>query len=409
MNASAPGARRPRIAATINTVQHLLHGQHFLDRLLDGYGWNGAYQQPRVDLVSLYVDQTGVGDLSAERAARHPSLKICPTIYQALTLGTGKLAVEGVVLIAEDGLYPRNEKGQPEFPRYQFFEQIVDVFRLSNRAVPVYIDKHLSWRWDWAKAMYDTARAMHFPIMAGSSLPVTWRLPSVEMPLGAPVREAVCVGWADSIQDEVDSYDFHALETIQCMVERRRGGESGVEWVQAFRGENFWRAYADGLWSPALVRAALCRSLTLTPGLDTFSDMYPNLEQMRAIVKNPLAYHYGHRDGLRSTMILFDGLLRDFNFAASIDGQVRPFSTQMYLPIPDRNRTTLASFFSPLTHLMEDMFLTGEPPYPVERTLLTNGILIAGIDSLFQAQGRVPTPHLAIAYQPNPESTFWRS
>ena len=181
---SVSSNRRP-IAATINTVKHLLHGQHFLDRLLGGYGWQGTYHRPQLDLVGLYVDQAGVGDLNAERARRHPTMKIYPTILQALTLGTGKLAVDGVVLVAEDGDYPRNEKGQPEFPRYPFFEQIIDVFRLGGRSVPVYIDKHLSWKWEWAKQMVDTSRQMSFPMMAGSSLPVTWGIPSLEMPLGS--------------------------------------------------------------------------------------------------------------------------------------------------------------------------------------------------------------------------------
>ena len=157
------------------------------------------------------------------------------------------------------------------------------------------------------------------------------------------------------------------------------------------------------------MRAALSRSLYLTPAASSFTDIFPTKEQIRAIVRNPLAYHYQHRDGLRCTMILFDGLLRDFNFAATIEGQSKPFSTQMYLPIPDRDRATLASFFSPLVHHIEQMFLTGKTPYPVERTLLTNGVLIAGIDSLYRNQERVETPHLAINYQCNPESTFWRS
>ncbi len=115
------------------------------------------------------------------------------------------------------------------------------VFRASGRSVPVFSDKHLSWNWDWAKEMYDTSRAMGFPFMAGSSLPVTWRTPSVEMPLGARISEALCVCYGG-----VDSYDFHGLETIQCMVERRRGGETGVEWVQAYRGEKFWEALQRG-------------------------------------------------------------------------------------------------------------------------------------------------------------------
>ena len=111
----------------------------------------------------------------------------------------------------------------------------------SGRSVPVFNDKHLSWNWDWAKKMYDTSREMGFAFMAGSSLPVTWRTPSVEMPLGSRIREALCVCYGG-----VDSYDFHGLETIQCMVERRRGGETGVKWVQAYRGDNFWKAHERG-------------------------------------------------------------------------------------------------------------------------------------------------------------------
>jgi hypothetical protein len=56
-----------------------------------------------------------------------------------------------------------------------------------------------------------------------------------------------------------------------------------------------------------------------------------------------------------STMMLMSGLLRDFNFAAKIDGQKDLFSTQMYLPMPD-GRTTLANFFSPLVYNAELMF-----------------------------------------------------
>lgn len=64
---------------------------------------------------------------------------------------------------------------------------------------------------------------------------------------------------------------------------------------------------------------------------------------------------------------------------------------------------------SPLVHNMELMFMTGKTPYPAERALLTNGVPIAGIASLFQDQLRAPTPHLAIHSQPDPRSTFWRS
>jgi hypothetical protein len=107
-------------------------------------------------------------------------------------------------------------------------------------------------------------------------------------------------------------------------------------------------------------------------------------------------------------MLLMSGLVKDFNFAARVDGERKPWSTQMYLPMPD-GRTTLASFFSPLVNNMEKMYLSGKPTYPVERTLLTTGLTASGVESLYRKQVRVETPHLAIPYQPAKESTFWRS
>jgi len=394
---------RPKLAGVTTRFFKYSHTQHIVDRFLDGYGWNGVHHRPEMDLVSLYVDQVGANDLSRERAKRHPAMKLCPTIAEALTLGTGKLAVDGVVLVGEHGDYPKNEKGQTKYPRYEFFEQIVDVFRKSGKSVPVFNDKHLSWNWEWARKMYDTSRELGFAFMAGSSLPVTWRTPSIEMPLGARIREALCVCYGG-----VDSYDFHGLETIQCMVERRRGGEVGVKWVQAYRGPSFWEALRNQVWPRELMDAALCRSHTLVPARPGFNNIFPTIEQMQQLVKDPVAYRYEHNDGLKCTMLLLGGLIRDFNFAAYLEGQRRPWSTQMYLPMPD-GRTTLANFFSPLCYNAEQMYLTGKPTYPVERTLLTTGLTASGVESLFQKGAKVETPHLAIKYQPTKESTFWRT
>jgi hypothetical protein len=212
-----------KLAAIVTVYRKYSHAQHIVDRFLEGYGWNGAHHHPPMELVSLYVDQTPPEDLSRERAHRFPGTKIYPTIAEALTQGTNKLAVDGVVIVGEHGDYPKTAKGQVQYPRYRFFQETVRVFRDSGHSVPVFNDKHLSWNWDWAKEMYDTARSMGFPMMAGSSLPVTWRIPSVEMPEKAKVKEALTLCYGG-----VDSYDFHGLETSQCMLERRNGGEAGV-------------------------------------------------------------------------------------------------------------------------------------------------------------------------------------
>lgn len=162
---------RPKIAAITTIYFKYSHAQHIVDRFLYGYGWQGAHHHPPMDLVSLYVDQVDDRDLSRSRAAQFPSMKIYPTIAETLTLGTGKLAVDGVVIVGEHGNYPNNEKGQTKYPRWEFFTEMVKVFKDSGGSVPVFNDKHLSWNWEWAKQMYDTARSIGFPLMAGSSLP----------------------------------------------------------------------------------------------------------------------------------------------------------------------------------------------------------------------------------------------
>jgi hypothetical protein len=178
--------------------------------------------------------------------------------------------------------------------------------------------------------------------------------------------------------------------------------------LKAYRGDAFWEAYHEGLWSHELFEAALCRSHTLTPARQGFNNIFPTLDEMKTIVKDPIAYQYEHLDGLKSTMTLMNGLVQDFNFAAKLEGRDTPLSTQMYLPMPPAH-TTLANFFSPQVNNVEKMFLTGVASYPVERTLLTSGLVIAGVDSLNQDQQRIETPHLDIAYHSTEESTFWRT
>src|SRR5262249_30609370 len=156
---------------------------------------------------------------------------------------------------------------------------------------------------DWAKEMVETARTLDFPFLAGSSLPVTWRMPDVDFPYGSDVEEIVGVAMG-----AVDSYDFHALEMIQCMAERRKGGETGVGALQALRGEPVWKALEAGKWDaggwdPRLFEACLCRCQTLAQP-PTYSHRYPTVAQMREMVKEPVAYRFEYADGLKATMLL---------------------------------------------------------------------------------------------------------
>ena len=401
--------KRPRIAAVVTEFRRYSHAQHILDRYLYGYSWNGRHHVPDIDLVAVYTDQQPDGELSRERAKDFPRMKLYPTIAEALCRGGRRLDVDGVLLIGEHGNYPTNKKGQRLYPRYEFFQQIVNVFRESNRSVPVFNDKHLSWNWDWALEMVETARELDFPLLAGSSLPVTRRIPQVDMPLGARVEEALCVAIGG-----VDGYDIHALEAMQSMVERRDGGETGVEWIEATTEvDAIVKALAAGSfdqggWDPTLFRACLCRSHQLVPTRQGFNHTLPTNRQIETLMRDPqnrntpVLYRYQHRDGLRMNMLLIEGVVNDFTFAARLTGHSKPLSVQMFL-----SPREVCNFFNPLTHATETLFQTGQAPYPIERTLLTTGLTAAGIESLYRKGQRLKTPHLDVSYHPPQQSTYW--
>ena len=83
----------PKKIAFLGTeVRQHSHAQHFLDRLVMGYGWRGGWQEPRVEMASVYIDQfPEEGDLGKQRIEKY-GLTLYPTIAEALTLGTGELA-----------------------------------------------------------------------------------------------------------------------------------------------------------------------------------------------------------------------------------------------------------------------------------------------------------------------------
>ncbi len=245
-----------RIAIVTTVYRYLSHGQHIGDRFLVGYPYAGAWHKPNVKVVSLYVDQKPEGDLSGERA-REFGFTVYPTIADTLRCGGGQLAVDAVLIIAEHGEYPTNEKGQILYPRFEFLKHCTDVFEHEGRSVPVYNDKHLSYSFEKAQAMVAASKRLRFPLLAGSSLPVTWRLPDLELPLGCHIDDALMIGFGGS-----DAMDYHALDAMQCMVERRGRGETGVRAVQMIEGDAVWKAGEERRWSKELLISALSRSDT---------------------------------------------------------------------------------------------------------------------------------------------------
>ena len=392
-------SHRKRMAIVTTEWRYHCHAWHMAERFLVGYPTQGHWHEPKLEVVSAYVDQFPEKDLSRQRSEEF-GFPIYDSVAEALRCGGTELAVDAVLLIGEHGDYPKNEFGQTQYPRYELFKQITDVYRADGRSAPVFNDKHLSWKWDWAREMVDLSEELGFALAAGSSLPGTWRMPSIEMPANAPVEEIMSVSIGG-----MDSYDFHALETIQCMAERRQGGETGVTAVQGLQGDAVWQAMAAGDWSKggwdaSLFEACLSRSQTLVQP-ESYSHRYPTQKQIQEWVKEPVAYRIEYVDGTRATMLLMNGLVGDFTFAARIGGQSASLSTLFYLPpVPN------VMYSAELMAKAEATFMTGKSPCPIERTLLTSGLTEACVQSASTNQQRMETPHLHITYPVPAESTF---
>mgnify|MGYP004297037365 CR=1 FL=1 len=392
-----PEPRRKKLALITTLWEWRSHANHMGERFLNGYPIDGRWHRPDMDIVGVYVDQSAEGDLSRSKAEKH-GFTIYPTIAEALRLGGDALAVDAVLLIGEHGDYPINEKGQKLYPRYEFFSQIVDVFRQDGRAVPVFNDKHLSYSFAKAQQMVAAAQELDFPLLAGSSLPVTFRLPPLELPLGCELEDALMVGVGSS-----DAMDFHALEALQCMVERRQGGETGVRAVQLIDGEEVWRAGEQGRWSRRLLEGALARSDSRS-GIG-LSDGRPqdlaHSDELVELVENPAAYFIEYNDGFKATLLMLNGAVQDYTFAAAVRGLPEVYSAQFLLPGQPN-----VVYSACLMAKAEQMFVSGRAPYPVERTLLVSGVLERCLESRFSDHCRVLTPELDISYQAPCASNF---
>jgi hypothetical protein len=370
---SAGSARK--VAAIVTAYHRYSHADNIVTRFIEGYSVAGKSYPPPCRVASLYIDQTPDTDIGRP-LARHWGVPVYKSIAEALTLGGDELAVDGVLIVAEQGDYPDNDKGQKLYPRRKFFEEVVKVFRTCKRSVPVFVDKHLSYSWVDAKWMYDQSRELGFPMMAGSSVPVAYRRPDLQPASGVEWDRVLSVGYG-----HFEIYGFHTLEALQVMAERRKGGETGVRAIQCLEGKDAWAAARDGRWDRALLDAALAKIPLKVSG---------KVEEDDAAA---LVYLVEYRDGLRAAAYMSPRHVHEFAFAGRVRGREEADACWFELPKPQRDH------FSFLVQHVARMMVSGKPSYPVERTLLTTGVLAALMDSKAGRYERIETPHLNFTYQ----------
>jgi len=381
-NANVPATPRPKVAAIFTIFRFRSHAYNILESFFEPYLFNGKLVDPGVEIVSMYADQFPDKDM-ARAVSRKFKIPLYPSIDEALCLGGKKLAVDAVLSIGEHGEYPTNPLGQKMYPRKEFFDQITAVMKRSKRYVPVFNDKHLSYRWDWSREMYETSRQLGFPLMASSSVPLAQRRPLLELPAEAKITEAVSIHGGG-----MESYDFHGLEVLQSFVEARQGGETGISRIEFLSGKQLMRAAEEGRWSLELAEAAMKAELGEKPKSLANIPGEPS-------AKEPHGLLVTYKDGLRAIVLRVGSSANRWNFACRLRGETKPRATALYNG-PWGNRC----LFKALSHAIQHLFIHQEEPYPVERTLLVSGALDAAMHSHHRGNKPIDTPHLEFAYKP---------
>lgn len=373
--------RLKNVAGVTSIWHHNAHADVILSRLVQTDTLDGKGQPPSVHLQSVYVDQFREGDYSRGFSEQY-GFPIEETVTKALTRGGDTLAVDGVFVVAEHGSYPKSSTGQVIYPKRRLLEEVFRVFEQSGRSVPVFCDKHLADNWEDAKWLYDTAKRLDAPLMAGSSLPTLWRYPPVDVKRGAKLKEFVATSYGS-----LDAYGFHALEMVQCLAERRAGGETGIKAVQTFTGPAVWQAGKDGVYSEDLLEAAVSRRRLQT---------IPEGKTLAEIVPEPVLFVVDYNDGLRASILTLNGGIGEWTVAwrdehDAVESTL--FSTQEARPF---------MHFTWLNMGAEYLMQTGRPAWGPERTLLTSGTLDACLMSMRDGGVKIETPYLAeVKYESN--------
>ena len=377
-NAGVEATTRKKVAVLVADWVENTHPEVLFTRIFQTYTRDGKGPPSRLEMAAVYRDLPTARDLTGKYAAEH-GFRVAASVEEALTLGTGKLAVEGVLISTEWAPYPESDTGQIVYPHRRMFEECVKVFRASGRVVPVFIDKHLADTHQDSQWIYDTAKELKVPLMAGSSVPLCMLEAEATVEEGAELKEIVGVSY-----HTLTTYGFHGLEMTQALAERRQGGETGIKQVRCLTGAAVWQA-AGVEYDPQLLTAALDKVGATVPAGKTPADVVPD----------PVLFVIDHADGLRVNLFTLNGLVAGWSAAWRYrDG--RSAATLMASEArPERIR------FDWQMRGIEDMVLGGRPTTPVERTLLSSGALDAALISKRDGGKLLPTTFLMVSYRPD--------
>lgn len=359
---------QPTVALIITTYFPSSHADVIGSRLLG----EGDYEyEPSVDVVSLYTDQVAEEDLSRELAAA-AGVPIYPTVHQAIAADGHP--VDGIVVIGEHGDYPWTADRQKMYPRRRLHEETLAAMDELDLAVPVFNDKHFAYDMSDATWIYRQYMDRNVPLFGGSSVPMQAQRPPFHPATLRDVEEILVVHGGG-----VESYGFHAMEVLQSLAEWRSDGETGVAWVEPFEGRGVWDAADRGVWPAELVDDALAHSRTELAG------------SPREAVDVPTLFTVGYEDGTSGYVLNFEDYTSDWLFTC------RTADGDRIAGYYDTDQGHPHRHFDDLVAAIEELILTGEPPIPPERTLMTTGLIDLSMAALRSRERRM-TPELGFGY-----------
>ena len=365
-----------KIAALVEEFTVGSPAQQLVDRLLIGYPRAGRFQPAKAAQVTLHAPPDVAGKDEIDRRVKDHGLRRASSAESAIA------DADGIVVV------PRGAGDVPA-------AALVDVAVRGARAgVHVFVHGALAKDVAVARRVADVAATRKVVLLAGSYLPATWRLPAVDLEPGTPISEALIV-----VVGEPGEAELLGLDGLLPVIERRRGGEAGVRSVRALAGDAIWQ---DGTWSRELLAAAISR--TNSPQGDPVKDGRTQdlvgLGLVEKLAREPVAYAIAHRDGLRSTVLVLNGVVADINFAVRTKtGQT--VSAQLFRP-------PMSHQWSALAEVIEPFLLGGPAPWPAKRGVLVAGLLDALRGARRQSGKTFDTPALGLRYAAAEASSFRR-
>lgn len=334
------------------------------------YGW-----EPKTQIASIYVEQIPENDMAVAKCKEFDVLH-AKSIEEALTLGGEELAVDAILLIGEHGDYPVTPYLQKMYPRKELLDAVVDLFRRKGKIVPIFFDKHFSYNTAYAHEMYWTVRDMGIPFFGGSSLPFAGLAPAPLTFEGRPpVKEVVAI-----YHDSVEAYLYHALEVNESAISEM-SGNCGVQSVVAWGGESFWKAVDEGAFSWELLEELTTRLGEKHGSLEAYRKLRAERDDQVA------GYQFTGCDGVKTTFVWHRTALPNWAFAVEHEG-----GEVQVTGVEAAGREHFFGHFANLNRLIQDFFLTGKAPAPLERLYMSTMTTAVSMHALGQAGTPIAVP-----------------